>query len=86
MNVQALIQELQKLDPNTEIILQKDGEGNGYSPLCGIEEAVYIAENTYSGSVYSLSRSAEDNGFEEDEWEKIKNCKDARCAVMYPIN
>ena len=33
------------------VVLQKDSEGNGYSPVAGLEECVYVAENTYSGEV-----------------------------------
>ena len=37
-----------------EVVLQKDSEGNGYSPLAGADpEAVYIPDSTWSGDVYS---------------------------------
>lgn len=34
------------------VVLQKDAEGNGYSPLEQAEEAMYEAESTWSGEVY----------------------------------
>lgn len=44
------------LPEEMEMIIQKDSEGNGYSPLSGIDdEAIYVAENTYSGEVYSTT-------------------------------
>ena len=70
-----------------EVILQKDSEGNGYSPLCGVDEnCVYLADSTYSGDVYSLEYTAEDNCMEEEDWEELKNDKNKRCVVLHPTN
>lgn len=38
MKAFELIKLLQKVDPNSEIIMQKDDEGNGYRTLNGVEE------------------------------------------------
>ena len=38
MTVEELIAELSKLDPRALVILQRDPEGNGYSPLSGVED------------------------------------------------
>lgn len=35
-----------------KVILQKDGEGNDYSPLSDAGEGLYLAESTWSGEVY----------------------------------
>ena len=37
MTVEELIAELSRLDPQALVILQRDSEGNGYSPLHGAE-------------------------------------------------
>lgn len=77
--------ELADLPDETEIILQKDSDGNGYSPLAGADSnAVYIPESTWGGEVYDLSWSADDADMEDDEWEEIKQ-RD-RVLVLYPIN
>jgi hypothetical protein len=34
------------------VVMSKDAEGNGYSPLAVAEEAMYLAETTWSGEVY----------------------------------
>jgi len=86
MKVKELINKLNKLDPESQVILQKDSEGNGYSPCYGVEAAVYIAESSYSGSVYSLKFTAEDNCMEEDEWERLKRNKKNKCVVIFPVN
>lgn len=70
---------------NCEVILQKDGEGNGYSPLSVVDEnAVYVAETTWCGTVYDKSWSAVDSGMEEDEWKKLLAKKP--CIVLAPVN
>ncbi|MER6605846.1 hypothetical protein ABT282_07990 [Streptomyces sp. NPDC000927] len=39
------------LPDDTPVIIEKDAEGNGYSPLAGIERGVYVAESTWSGGI-----------------------------------
>lgn len=70
MNVKDLINLLSAYNPDLEVVLQKDSEGNGYSPLSGAAPAYYEADSTYSGSVY-----AEDDTDEPDN-----------CVVLWPIN
>lgn len=85
MTVKELIEELQKLSPNAEVILQKDSEGNGYSPLFAVDgDAVYAADTTWAGVVYNTKWTAEESCMEPDEWEKLK--QQPRCVVMAPIN
>lgn len=72
MTAGQLIDILKKCDPNVIVILQKDAEGNGYSPLAGTDSDVtYGATSTYSGDVYSLDESDEDV---------------VPCVVLYPVN
>lgn len=52
MLVKELIVQLEKTNPNFEVILSKDAEGNGYSPLSSVEtNLTYLADNTWSGEV-----------------------------------
>lgn len=54
-----------------EIILQKDPEGNGYSPLRGADpDCIYVEDNTWSGLIYHPNETAERNDMEEEEWKK----------------
>ncbi len=80
MKVSKLIKQLQKLDPNSEVILQVDEEGNGYSPVRGVEEAI----QDENGTVYDPRWSASDGCLEDDEWEEIKADKKLRVAIVYP--
>jgi hypothetical protein len=51
MTVAKLINLLSKSDPNSIVILSKDAEGNGYSPLDSLTNAYYHAETTWYGEV-----------------------------------
>lgn len=53
MKVKELIKLLQKEDPEATVILGKDAEGNGYSPLDCIYNGVYQPETTWSGEFTS---------------------------------
>jgi len=85
MKVKALMKLLAEFDQNAEVILQKDSEGNGYSPLSGADhDAVYTPESTWSGTVFSTEWSAQDACMEDEEWQVMMKKK--RCVVLYPIN
>jgi len=90
MNVKEFRENINNLDPkydNCEVIMQKDAEGNGFSPLYGCDiNAIYVADTTYSGEVLDSEWSHEDAAFEsEAEWEKFKKEK-PRCLILWPIN
>jgi hypothetical protein len=85
MKVKELIAELQAMDPDMEVIVQKDSEGNGYSPLAGADpDAIYVADSTYSGEVYPVESTADENCMEEKEWEELQ--KQPRAVILYPVN
>jgi hypothetical protein len=81
MKVSKLIKQLQKLDPNSEVILQVDEEGNGYSPVRGVEEAI----QDENGTVYDPRWSASDDCLlDADVWKKMKKNKKLRVAIVFP--
>ena len=85
MKVRELINELLEMDENAEVILQKDSEGNSYSPLAGTDhDVVYIPETTWFGEVYSTKWTHDDACMELEDWNEILN--KPRCVVLYPIN
>jgi hypothetical protein len=51
MTVHELRTLLQAEDPNALVILQKESEGHGYSPLADIYPGAYVAETTGSGYI-----------------------------------
>lgn len=50
MTVKELIVELKKYPPTAKVVMQKDGEGNSYSPLSSVDLDRYQADSTWSGS------------------------------------
>lgn len=85
MKVKQLIKALSKFDENAEVILQKDAEGNGYSPLDIVDGfAVYVPDTTWSGDVYSAHWSADEACMNEKDWKRIMKKK--RCVVLAPVN
>jgi len=51
MTVKELIEQLQKEDPERLVVMAKDPEGNGYSPLSDFWTGAYKAETTWYGEV-----------------------------------
>lgn len=85
MTVKELIIELQSFYPDTQVILQKDSEGNAYSPLSGVEgeNLVYVPDSTYSGGVKFKKFTPElrQQGYSYDDVGDGESC-----VVLYPIN
>jgi len=78
MKVKDLLEQLKELDPELNLYLQIDQEGNGYNEVRGIDpDNVMVGED-----VYSTDWSADDACMDEDEWEELKNSP--KCAVIYP--
>lgn len=77
--------ELAKLllaNPDVELICQRDPEGNGYSPLSGVDfDVVYLPDEL---ECYSKSWSADECCLDEGVWEELKELH-SRYAVLYPM-
>jgi hypothetical protein len=85
MTVKELKEAIANLPDEMEVVLQKDSEGNGYSPLAGADpDAVYIAETTWYGDVYSMDWTADDACMSDEEWEEIKS--KPRTLILAPVN
>lgn len=69
MTVGELIALLQAEDPGRLVIVQKDGEGNGYSPLECLGYGKYVPETTWRGEVFieSLTEEMRDMGYGDDD-------------------
>lgn len=87
MNVKDLKKAIENLPDDMEVIMQKDSEGNGYSPLSNVNsDAVYIPETTWFGEVFFLNETDEDedNEMDESELEELNNHK--RSLILIPVN
>jgi intein/homing endonuclease len=84
MTVKELKKQLEAVDENRIVILQKDSEGNSFSPLDGIDDnSVYDADSSYSGEVYyeKLTDELKEQGHDEGS---VGEGKPA--LVLWPIN
>ena len=85
MNVKELKKLLETVDDDLIVILQKDGEGNGYSPCAGIDDEMnYEPESTYSGTVgyRKLTPELIEKGYSEEDC--LPHAQPA--LIFYPIN
>ena len=92
MTLEELRKTLASLDHlpgSTPVILQKDAEGNGYSPLAGGEEAMYLPLSDWSGEVhhtpeeFAVLLEDPDSGYDEDDAPPEEA---VRAVVLYPVN
>lgn len=66
------------------VVLAKDGEGNGFSPLSEAESAMYAADSTWSGERYMTEEQRQATG-EPDEYSPAP--ADAVPALfLWPVN
>lgn len=84
MTVKELIQLLQKEDPDALVVLQKDGEGNGFSPLADLWDAAYREDTTWSGGVgiKELTDAHARGGYTEED--VLEGAVDA--LILCPVN
>ena len=78
--VKELIETLSALPPDSVVVLQRDAEGNGYSPMAGAEAAKYMPETTWSGEC------PHPDDIENGEYEEEDVAKMLDCIVIHPIN
>lgn len=74
MTVSDLIGLLSGYDAMAEVVMQKDAEGNSYSPLSGVDDAHYVAHTTWSGDCFDLESEAIEHGTPQ------------KCVVLWPVN
>lgn len=85
MNIKQLREAIAELPDEMEVILRKDAEGNDHSPLSDFSpDYVYVAETTWSGDVYCIENTAEDNCMEDEEWNELKSLP--RVLLLCPVN
>lgn len=83
LTVGELIEKLQHFAQDRMVIMSKDLEGNGFSPLYAMYHGSYEAETTYSGNagLEELTDELVEQGYtEEDVVDGISS------VILYPIN
>lgn len=55
------------LPDNTLVVIARDAEGNGYSPIATVDDHLYDAESPYSGQMYV---TPELRAADPDQWDE----------------
>ena len=73
-----------------KIVMAKDAEGNGYSPLADASEAMYAADSTWSGETYLTPEDLAEQLARPDNpgWTEDDAAPDdaERVIVLGPVN
>lgn len=70
------------LPDDTPVILARDAEGNGYSPVVQADDALYDAESPYSGQFYA---TPEMRAAEPGEWDEAPDSA-VPAVFLWPTN
>lgn len=67
-----------------KIVMSKDAEGNSYSPLADADEAMYVADSTWSGDIYITPEELAEKANPADWTEAPEDAE--RVVVFGPVN
>ncbi len=85
ITVKDLRDALTGLPDDMPVILQKDSEGDGYSPCAGCDgkNSSYAADSTCSGNVgfTRLTDDEKNDGYDEDDV-----VEGMHCFLLWPVN
>jgi hypothetical protein len=87
MTIRELIEELKTYPQDSVVVMSEDGEGNGYSPLSGFSDGVYVPESTWNGDYHvgrALTKELEEAGYTEEDVYDGEDAQD--CVVLWPTN
>lgn len=77
MKVKDLIEELSKLNPQLDVIIGKDREGNEHSPCDGVQQGQYTPTTTWYGEWVSIDHYPEEGYVSPEQ---------VNAVVLYPVN
>lgn len=88
MKVRELLQQLMGQDPEREVVMSSDSEGNSYSPLSSISTASYVPDSTWSGEVHleELDDELRKQGYSEEDVRKPGEDGAVAALVLVPTN
>ena len=87
MKIKELIAKLEKYNPEAIVIVQKDSEGNGYSPLYEVDDGHYQADSTWSGKpvLVELTPELRSKGYSEADLARGDG-EVAKAVFLIPTN
>lgn len=83
MTVRELIEQLSSVEPDRIVVMSKDAEGNGYSPLADWWGGSYKAETTWYGEagLESLTPEMEAKGYGDGDV-----VRGVPAIILQPVN
>lgn len=87
MTVKELIEYLQQCNPSDLVVLSRDAEGNGYSPLESYSEDLYVAESSWYGEtcLRELTPELVAQGYTSEDVGSIEDGA-IPCVTLAPVN
>jgi hypothetical protein len=72
MTVRELREKLAEFDQDSLVVMSSDGEGNGFSPLSGLGDSIYVdddPESIWDGAIYlnELTDELRKQGYTEED-------------------
>jgi hypothetical protein len=84
MKVKELLEKLADMDPEMDIIVSMDAEGNSYSKLGSVCLGAYIGESSWDIEIYADNRLTEE--MKADGYTEEDICEEAeRCILLYRV-
>lgn len=81
MKVSELIKRLQEVDPDNIVVLSRDGEGNGYRRLAGVDTSSRYNPEEDEVGLRELTEADRRSGYsEEDVMEEGEDC-----VILWPV-
>ncbi len=85
LTVEGLITILGRFDPERIVIMSKDAEGNGFSPLSEITMAAYIPVSSWGGEI-GLEEITELEELAGHDESSLFSSDGIPCIILEPIN
>jgi hypothetical protein len=86
MTRQELQEKLNEFPADAVIVLSKDAEGNGYSPLADSSESIYVPDTTWAGEIYLTELTDELRQMGYGEGDLYHGDDGQRAVVLWPTN
>lgn len=84
MNAGELREFLVGYPDDMPVILEKDAEGNGYSPLCAAAEKMYYPTSSWSGECHPTDEEVDEGRWYSEEDRAPEGS--VRAIVLGPVN
>jgi hypothetical protein len=86
LTVKQLRERLASYHDDDVVILSRDSEGNGYSPLASLGDGLYVPDTTSRGEIYLPELTDELRAQGYDDEDTYQGDDGVQAVVLYPVN